>query len=93
MVVANTPGVASPCTKRHSSSCARLAEVAASAVASARRNAEATITRLRPTRSARRPTPGAARATAIVDAVTVRLTAKWVAEKTRISIGSSGWVA
>ena len=29
----------------------------------------------------------------MVDAVTVMLTAKWVAEKTRISSGRSGWVA
>ena len=92
-MVAKTPGVASPCTKRQSISCGRLAEVAARAVATASRNADATITRLRPTRSARRPTAGAASATATVDAVTVRLTAKWVAEKTRISSGSSGCVA
>ena len=40
-----------------------------------------------------RPTNGAASATAMVDAVTVRLTAKGGAWKTRISSGSSGCVA
>jgi len=71
----------------------RLVEVAASAVAAVSRNADPTMTRLRPMRSASRPTIGAAKATAMVVAVMVRLTAKWLASNTRMRSGSSGWVA
>ena len=54
----------------------RLADVAASAVATASDHADPTMTRAADT-SASRPTNGAASATATVGAVTVRLTAKW----------------
>ena len=91
--MAKMPGVASPCMKRQPMNCVRLVDVAASAVATVKTKADPAITRLRPTRSARRPTTGAASATATVDAVTVRLTAKCVVLKTRISSGSSGCVA
>jgi len=73
--------------------CVRFVEVAASAVAAVTTNADPTITRRRPMTSARRPTTGAAMATPIVEAVTVRLTAKCVVVKTRISSGRSGCVA
>src|ERR1700704_2141427 len=51
------------------------------------------MTRRLPHTSARRPTNGAASATAAVVAVTVRLTWKWLAPKTSWNNGSSGWVA
>src|SRR5580765_498920 len=91
--MANTPGVKRPCTKRQAINCERVVDVAERPVTSASATAEPTITRLRPIRSATRPMTGAPRATATVDAVTVRLTARWDALNTRIRSGSSGWVA
>src|SRR5580765_387815 len=93
MAIPNTPGVASPCTNRQPMNCGKLDDVAANAVATVTTNADPTITRFRPMRSASRPTIGAAIATPIVDAVTVRLTAKCVALNTRISSGRRGCVA
>jgi len=75
---------------RHAMNWVRLDDVAAMAVAAVTPKADPRITRLRPIRSATRPTTGAATATPIVDAVTVRLTAKCVALNTRINSGSSG---
>src|SRR5581483_2452694 len=90
---ANTPGVTTPCANRHAISCASVVDVAASSVAAARRNADPTMTRRRPTVSASRPTSGAKIATPTVGAVTVRPTANGDAWNTRAKSGSSGCVA
>ena len=74
MALAKIPGVARPCTKRHAISWCRLDEVAASTVVTVNTHADPTMTRRRPKRSATRPMIGAAIATAIVGAVTVRPT-------------------
>src|SRR4029450_6200555 len=92
-VPANTPGVNTPCSRRHAISCASVVDAAASAVATDSRNAQPTMTRRRPTRSANRPTAGATSAMAMVGAVTVRPTAKVDAENVRARSGSSGCVA
>jgi hypothetical protein len=92
-VPANTPGVTSPWTNRQKMSWDNDVEVAARAVAIAMANADPTMTRRRPRLSASRPMPGAARATATVGAVMVRLTANRDASKVRASSGNSGWVA
>src|SRR6185436_60808 len=89
-VPANTPGVTNPRMKRQKMSWDNDVEVAASAVAIAIANADPTMTRRRPKVSASRPIPGAASATAMVGAVTVRLTANRDAWKVRASSGSSG---
>src|SRR5262245_61873115 len=78
---------------RQTRSCVRFEDVAAIAVATATPNADPRITRFRPIKSASRPTTGAAIATPIVEAVTVRLTAKCVVLNTRINSGRSGCVA
>ena len=67
--------------------------VDASIVAAASENAAPTITRRLPHASASLPTNGAASATAAVVAVTVRLTAKWLAPNTSWNSGSIGCVA
>jgi hypothetical protein len=85
--------VTRPCTNRQRTSCWRLVDVAASAVAIAIANADPTITRRKPRRSASRPMPGAARATATVGAVMVKLTSKLEAWKVRARSGNSGCVA
>ena len=60
---------------------------------SASAKAAATMTRRLPHASASRPMNGAESATAAVVAVTVRLTAKWLAPKMLWNSGSSGCVA
>ena len=90
MVTAKIPGVNTPCQNRQKMSCPSLAEVAARKVGRASRKAAGTITRLRPRRSASTPAKGAARATAMVDAVTTRLMAAADAWNVAASIGSSG---
>ena len=89
-VTAKTPGVTRPWTKRQKTTWLSVRAVDASSVAAASANAAATMTRRLPHASARLPTNGAAMATASVVAVTVRLTAKWEAPKTRWNSGSSG---
>ena len=91
-VLAKIPGVATPWTKRHAITWGSVVEVAASAVASVNIQAEPTITRRRPSRSASRPTIGAKIATATVGAVIVRPASKVDAPKVRVKSGSSGWV-
>ena len=68
----------------------RPGEVAARNVVAARAQAENRMTRLRPNRSASRPTNGAARATPTVEAVNVRLTLTLSAWKTEVNSGSKG---
>jgi hypothetical protein len=90
MVTAKIPGVNTPCQKRQKRSWRRLPASAASRIGAASRNADHTITRLRPNRSAAAPANGAATATARVDAVTIRLTAAAEEPNSRASIGNSG---
>ncbi len=87
------PGTKSPWAKRQAISCERPEEVAARQVAAASPKMADTITRLRPVRSASSPIQGAARATAVVTALTVRLVARADAEKRFCNSGSSGCVA
>ena len=70
-----------------------MVEVAQSAVATAMRAAEITITRFRPIRSATDPISGAAMATPAVAAVTVRLTRPADAWNRDASNGKRGCVA
>jgi hypothetical protein len=93
IVTAKMPGVARPCTKRQKIRTWRPDEVADIRVAMPMRAAEATMTRLRPRRSAIWPTKGAARATAAVAAVTVSTTWLCEARKTFSSSGKTGCVA
>ncbi len=65
-VTANTAGMNSPCTKRHTSSAWSVVAPAAANVTSARPKIALTITRLRPIASAIGPTNGAASAHANV---------------------------
>src|SRR5690348_9278533 len=67
-------------------------DVAAARLHKPSRNADHTITRLRPIRSARIPAKGAATATPNPASVTVMLTAISLALKIPVSIGSSGCV-
>ena len=93
IAIEKMPGETSPCTNRQKINCGSVTAVDASAVAIASANADATIVRRNPKRSATRPTIGAAMATASVGAVTVRLTAKLDAWNVRARSGSSGCVA
>ena len=79
--------------KRQKSSMPRVVEVAISKVATPSVNAERTMMRLRPMRSAICPTTGAATATPMVDAVIIRLIMTLLAWKTAVSIGRIGWGA
>ncbi len=79
MVTAKMPGVKTPCENRQISIWVRLPDSAAPAVGTARRSADSMIVRLRPKRSATTPANGAAKATAVVEAVSSRLTAPAVA--------------
>src|SRR5262249_34529632 len=78
---------------RQTISCGNEVAVAASAVVTVSRTAAVTIVRRRPARSASRPTPGAANATAMTGAVIVRPTWNADASKVRARSGSSGCVA
>jgi hypothetical protein len=89
-VTAKMPGVTMPSRKRHMMSAPSEGAVAAPNVVRATRAADQTMTRFRPSRSATVPIRGAAIATPVVAAVTVRLTATFDAPKTDVSIGSSG---
>src|SRR5271157_374355 len=90
MVTAKIPGVRTPCQKRQNRSWARLAEVPARSVGTASRKAAATITLLRPKRSAMAPVSGAEIATAMVDTVTTQPTVPAEAPKALASSGRSG---
>ncbi len=74
-------------------SCGRLVAVEVANAVSASRNADHTITGLRPIRSASIPAKGAPSATPRLGTVTVRLTASSLAWKICFSSGSSGCVA
>ena len=92
MVLAKIPGVAIPWTKRQKISWWRFCEVEASAVATVSVQADRTITRLKPSRSASRPMNGAKIATATVGAVMVSPASNVDASNVRVSSGSSGCV-
>ena len=88
----NTPGVHKPWQNRQNSSMPSPGEVAAARLQMPSRNADQTITRLRPILSARIPAIGAATATPNPASVTVMLTAILLAWKIPVSIGSRGCV-
>ena len=73
-------------------SCASEVEVAASSVGTETPTSEATMTRLRGSRSASAPKMGDDRATPSVAADTVMPTPVFEAWKRCVSRGSSGWV-
>ncbi len=75
MVVAKTPGVMSPCSRRQKTSHPSELEVAAAHVGTASNRMETRITRLRFMRSVKVPSSGAAMATPSVEALTVQPTA------------------
>src|ERR1019366_8267930 len=90
MVTAKIPGVRTPCQKRQNRSWGKLVEAPARSVGTASRNAAATITLLRPKRSAMAPVSGAEMATAMVDTVITQPTAAAEAPKALASSGRSG---
>src|SRR5690242_14001975 len=90
MITAKMPGVITPCINLHSRSCAKVTAVAASSVGTASRNAEGTMTRLRPKRSATKPAQGAESSTPNVDAETIQLTRAADTPNSCESMGSRG---
>ena len=82
-----------PCAKRQAMSVGSVFAVAVPIVTAPKSRIALTMTRLRPTRSARKPTNGAASAQARVIAVIVRPTAASDAWNVERSSGSNGWVA
>lgn len=90
--MATTPGTMMPCRKRQKMSWPSDVEVAASRVGMEMPSSEATITRLRASRSVSTPKMGAESATPSVAAETVNPTPVFEAWKRCVNNGSNGWV-
>ncbi len=93
IVTAKMAGMNRPCRKRQKISEYSPVAVAVRSVGTDSPSAAATMTRFRPTLSAIGPMNGDASATAVVVALTVRLTLAAEPPKTLVKSGSKGCVA